>query len=89
MKFHVDARLVPGADIQPQLAAEQQRIRELYAAGFIEQLARRTDGTGAWLVVDDTDAAAAQDRLATLPFVEVGIMTMELSAIEPVDLDEL
>lgn len=89
MKFHVDARLVPGADIQPRLADEQQRIRELHAAGFIEQLARRIDGTGAWLIVDGTDEASAQRQLATLPFVEIGIMTMELSAIEPVDLKKL
>lgn len=89
MKFHVDARLVAGADISPRLADEQRKIKELHEAGFIEQLDRRTDGTGAWLIVSDDDEASAQRRLATLPFVEIGIMTMELSAIEPVDIKRL
>jgi hypothetical protein len=89
VRFHVDARLVPGANIEPRLADEQRRVKELHEAGFIEQLDRRTDGTGAWLIVSDEDEASAQRQLATLPFVEIGIMTMELSAIEPVDIERL
>jgi hypothetical protein len=89
MKFHVDARLVPGADIQPRLADEQRRIRELYDDGFIEQLFRREDATGAWLIVSADDEDSANLQLDTLPFVEIGIMTMELSAIEPLDMTTL
>jgi hypothetical protein len=89
MRFHVDARVVPGADIAPRLADEQRRIKELHAQGFIEQLVRRTDGTGAWLIVRADDQASAQARLATLPFVEVGIMTMHLTHVEPVDITQL
>jgi muconolactone delta-isomerase len=89
MRFHVDARVVPGADIEPRLADEQRRVKELYEEGFIEHLFRRTDGTGAWLIVSDEDEASAQRRLATLPFVEIGIMTMHLSDVEPVDIDRL
>jgi hypothetical protein len=89
VRFHVDARLVPGADIEPRLADEQRRIRELYDDGFIEQLFRREDATGAWLIVSAEDEDTANRELDTLPFVEIGIMTMELSAIEPVDITTL
>jgi len=89
VKFHVDARLVPDADIQPRLRDEQVRIKELYEAGFIEQLFRREDGTGAWIIVSDENAESAHRQLATLPFVEVGIMTMELSAIAPVEIESI
>jgi hypothetical protein len=80
--------LVAGADPQPRLADEQHRIRELYDEGFIEQLFRRTDGSGAWLIVRDEDEESAHRRLDTLPFVEIGIMTMHLSAVEPVDVEQ-
>jgi hypothetical protein len=89
VKFLVDARLVPGADIAPYLAAEQRRIRELHDAGFIELLYRRVDGTGAWLIVTERDPQSAHRQLNTLPFVEVGIMTMHLSEIDPVDIATL
>ena len=89
MLFHVDARLAAGADPQPRLRDEQVRIRELHEEGVIEQLWRRTDGTGAWLLVRADDEAAALRCLDTLPFVEIGIMTMHLGAVEPVDIEAL
>ena len=89
MRFHVDARLVPDSDIAPWLADEQRRIRELHDEGFIELLFRRTDGTGAWLVVNADNEGSAARRLDTLPFVAEGIMTMELSPVEAVDIDGL
>jgi muconolactone delta-isomerase len=88
MRFLVDARLAAGADTQPRLADEQRRIRELYDEGFIEQLFRRTDGTGAWLIVEGDDEESAHRQLDTLPFVEIGIMTMHLSAVEPLDIEQ-
>jgi muconolactone delta-isomerase len=88
MCFHGDARLVAGADTQPRLADEQRRIGELYDEGFIEQLFRRTDGSGAWLIVQADDEESAHRGLDTLPFVEIGIMTMHLSAVEPVDITQ-
>ena len=41
------------------------------------------------LIVRDADHVSAARQLDTLPFVEIGIMTMELSPIEPVDIDAL
>lgn len=88
-QYLVDARLREGADPAPRLADEQRRIRELHDAGVIEQLFRRVDGTGAWLVVSADNEADAHEHLGTLPFVEIGIMTMHPGEVEAVDCASL
>jgi len=85
-RYLVDARLADGADPAPRLTDEQQRIRELHGAGVIEQLFRRCDGTGAWLVVSAPDVDSVHTQLDTLPFVEIGIMTMAPGEVESIDL---
>jgi len=82
MLFLVDARILPGADIAPHLEEEKREVGKLREAGFIEQLMRRLDDTGAWLVVSDDTAESAQRRLDALPFVVHGVMTMTMSAVE-------
>lgn len=82
MLFVVDARILPGADIAPHLEAEKAAVAELRREGFIEQLFRRLDDTGAWLVVEAPDAEEAQRRLDELPFVVNGVMRMALSPSE-------
>jgi hypothetical protein len=82
MLFLVDARIVPGSDIAPLLEEEKREVAKLREAGFIEQLMRRLDDTGAWLVVSDDTAESAQRRLDALPFVRAGVMTMQLSGVE-------
>jgi muconolactone delta-isomerase len=82
MRFFVDARFTPGADPEPRMEDEKQRIRELRDEGFIEQLFRRLDGTGAYLVVTEDSVDAVHARLDTLPFVEIGIMRMQVDEIE-------
>ncbi len=82
MRFVVDARFTPDADPQPRLEDEKRRVAELRDEGFIELLFRRIDGTGAYLVVTAESEAAARERLDTLPFVEIAIMTMALDEVE-------
>lgn len=82
MRFHVDARFVEGADPQPRMADEVRRVQELRDEGVVEQVFRRLDGTGAYLVAVADSAEALTAHLDTLPFVEDGIMTMQLSEIE-------
>ncbi|WP_433503148.1 hypothetical protein ACQP04_25785 [Pseudonocardia halophobica] len=82
MRFHVDARFVPGRDPAPELAAEVARVSELRADGFIELVLRRTDDTGAYLVVEAESAAAVDEALATLPFARSGTMTFAVHAVE-------
>jgi hypothetical protein len=45
--------------------------------GFVQHLFLRADGAGGYMVVKASSAAAAQERLNTLPFVEAGIMEVE------------
>ena len=82
MLFHVDARIPAGSDIQPLLAAEVKAVAELRDAGFIEQIFRRPDGSGAYLVVESDSAATAQATLDWLPFPRAGLMTMHITEIE-------
>ncbi|MFE5699111.1 muconolactone Delta-isomerase family protein [Rhodococcus koreensis] len=82
MKFHVDARFVEGKDPAPEMAAELARVNELRDAGIIEQLIRRTDNTGAYLILDATDAAAVKEALDSLPFARSATMTFAVDAVE-------
>ena len=82
MLFLVDARVVPGADIARHLAEEKREVETLLRQGLIEQLVRRLDEAGAWLIVNADTAASAKQRLDELPFVRAGIMTMHLSSVE-------
>jgi hypothetical protein len=82
MLFHVDARIVEGADIQPHVAEEVEAVAALRHEGFIEELLRREDGTGAYLVVKDDSIESAQQRMDALPFPKLGLMTMHLEHVE-------
>ena len=82
MKFFVDARFVPGQDPAPQMEAEVQRVRELREEGLIEQVLRRLDDTGAYLVMEARDRAAVDAALVSLPFAQSRTMTFKVDAIE-------
>ncbi|WP_216892839.1 muconolactone Delta-isomerase family protein [Nocardia alni] len=82
MKFHVDARFVEGKDPAPEMAAELARVNELRAAGVIEQLIRRTDDTGAFLIMEAPDAAALEEALESLPFARSSTMTFVVDVVE-------
>lgn len=76
-----------GKDIQPHLAAEKARVDELCQEGLIRDLFIKADRSGPILVLNDVDAAEAANRLATLPFLEEGLLTFEY--VELVTLDEI
>ena len=82
MKFHVDARFVPGKDPAPEMAAEVARVGQLRAQGLIEILIKRTDDTGAYLVMEAPDEAAVQAAIDTLPFAKSGTMRFSIDAVE-------
>jgi muconolactone delta-isomerase len=82
MLFFVDARLVPGVDIEPHLDEEVAAVKKLVAEGFIERLFRREDGTGAYLVVEADSLELAQRTLDALPFPVRGLMTMRVEPVE-------
>lgn len=82
MLYLGDARFTEGADIGPHLEAEKRRVQELRDEGFIAQLFRRTDGTGAVLILSDDSPESATARLGTLPFVQLGLMTIPVTELE-------
>jgi muconolactone delta-isomerase len=83
MKFFVDARFTPGANPAPELEAEKRRVAELRDAGLIEQVLRRLDNTGAFLVMEAPDSRAVDAALASLPFALSETMTFSVDPIEP------
>jgi muconolactone delta-isomerase len=82
MKFFVDARFTPGANPAAELEAEKRRVAELREVGVIEQVLRRLDDTGAFLVMEALDSRAVDDALASLPFAVSNTMTFTVEPIE-------
>ena len=82
MLFFVDARIVPGADIEPHLEEEVAAVKELVEQGFIERLYRREDETGAYLIVNAESTEVAQQILDALPFPQRGLMEMHVEPVE-------
>jgi muconolactone delta-isomerase len=82
MKFFVDARFTPGANPAPELEAEKRRVAELRDEGVIEQVLRRLDDTGAFLVMEALDSRAIDAVLASLPFAVSNTMTFSVDPIE-------
>lgn len=72
-----------GADIAPHVQDEQRVAAEMRQEGFILDSFRPRDRTGAILLLNAEDAAGAEQRLQTLPFVEKDLITFEL--VELVD----
>lgn len=66
-----------GKDIQPHIPAEQAKVAELREAGLIRDFFLKADRTGPIMVLNDVNAAEAAERLATLPFIEQGLVTFE------------
>lgn len=69
----------PAEAFTPELiAAEAQRVKELYIAGTLRQVWRRGDTPGAAIIWE-----AASEAVATLPIFKAGML--ELSAILPLE----
>ncbi len=66
-----------GKDIRPHLQAEGRRVAELRGEGLIRDVFLKADRTGPILVLNDTNANDARDRLASLPFVEHELVTFD------------
>jgi muconolactone delta-isomerase len=76
----------PGAateDFQRLAGAEAARAWKLYQAGLIRELYFRQDRPAAVLVLECADVEEAAATLATLPFVEAGLITFEIVPLAP------
>ena len=68
-------------DPTPHIAAEAARTTELVDAGVIERVLLKADWSGAVLVLDVPDIAAAHAALDSLPLVSRGLTRFELTEV--------
>jgi muconolactone delta-isomerase len=73
------------ADPTPHVADETRRVADLRETGVIEQIWLKADRSGAVLVVEADDADDARRQLSTLPLVERGISTIEVTELVPLE----
>jgi hypothetical protein len=71
-----------GKDIGPHLQAQSRRVAELRAEGLVREAFAKADRSGPVLLLNDTDSAAARARLASLPFVEHGLVSFVYIELE-------
>lgn len=85
MLFIVDGRFTPGSDPEPRMLDERKRVKEMKEEGSLIWGYRRANGGGAYMLIEADDRASLDAMLATLPFVELGIMNVEAEAVESLD----
>ncbi|HTH53808.1 MAG TPA: muconolactone Delta-isomerase family protein [Edaphobacter sp.] len=75
----------PAEAWKPELiAAEGQRVRELYAAGLLRSAWRRKDKPGAALILEADTEAAVREAIETLPLFQLGMIGFPLvTQLEP------
>lgn len=69
----------------PELvAAEGQRVRELYAAGVVRTIWRRQDMPGAAMILEAASEDEARAALESLPLAQKGMLEIVVfTALEP------
>jgi muconolactone delta-isomerase len=69
----------------PELvAAEGERVRELYAAGLVRTIWRRKDMPGAAMILEAASEDEARDALESLPLARKGMLEIVVfTALEP------
>jgi muconolactone delta-isomerase len=75
----------PATEWTPErLAAEGERVRELYAAGIVRNIWRRKDRPGAALVIEAGSEAAAREAIDSLPLAKLGMISFPVvTELEP------
>jgi muconolactone delta-isomerase len=72
----------PAEAFTPELvAAEGQRVKELYASGLLRQIWARDDTPGAAIVWEAATEAEVREAVGTLPIFKAGML--ELVALVP------
>jgi hypothetical protein len=70
------------SDPTPHIS-DEMRIAELQAAGVIEQLYLKADRSGAVIVLETQSGEEAERQLATLPLVQRGVTSFEVTELVP------
>lgn len=74
----------PAEAFTPELiAAEAQRVRELYATGMLRQVWKRGDTPGAAIVWEAASEAEVRAAVASLPIFKAGML--ELVTLVPLE----
>ena len=79
MEVGVDG--VKPEQFQLYLKAEAQSIWELYQSGLIRELYFRADRSEAVLILECRDVNEAEQTLRSLPLVQAGLITFELTPL--------
>jgi muconolactone delta-isomerase len=79
--FRRDTERFADADFAPRLEEDAERVRALYAAGFIRQVWNCVDVGGACLLAEADSEEAVRATLATLPLVKADML--EIVAVIP------
>ena len=64
-------------DFQQHLPEEGEVVARWFQEGALKDVYLKADRSGPILVLNDTDTAGAQKRMADLPFVAHGVATFE------------
>jgi muconolactone delta-isomerase len=72
------------ADPTPQVEDELRRVAELQRSGVIEEIWLKADRSGAVVVLDCDDADDARRQLSTLPLVENGVTSFDVTELVPI-----
>jgi muconolactone delta-isomerase len=73
----------PEAFTPEMIRGEAARIRELYAAGILRQIWKRSDIPGAALLWEASSEREVRDAIGSLPLVQAGML--ELIALVPLE----
>ncbi|WP_263367620.1 muconolactone Delta-isomerase family protein [Edaphobacter bradus] len=66
------------------LEAEGQRVRELYAAGYVRSIWRRKDAPGAVILAEAANEDEVRANTATLPLAQRGMLeVVTVTQLEP------
>ena len=73
----------PEAFTPELIAAEAQRVKELYMTGALRQVWKRGDTPGAAIIWEATSEAEVREAVASLPIFKAGML--ELSTLVPLE----
>ena len=65
------------------IAAERDRVRELYKDGIVRSIWSRTDVPGAVMLLECADATAANDAVSSLPLARRGMLEVQILPLSP------
>ena len=83
LAMEVESENVKSEQYQPYLKAEARRVWELYQNGLICELYFRADRPEAVLILECKDANEARQVLSSLPLVDAGLISFEISPLVP------